>query len=265
MATVEAEHPTWYALDAAKVTAELGVDPASGLDGTEVTSRQAKYGPNKFADAKPEPRWHVFVRQYRDAMQIVLLVVGLGSICGRSNPNVDESDTRRADDGPQPVDIHPAGGGRGPHAARENRDRGCHRHLPTGHGHCAPGHRHHTAGHCHDAAGHGRCADYHRHSGARHSDGAGRHGHRAAHNGHGHRRLGSAAGDGNHHNDDYEWCDSGRRCGCRSCGRVIGRAGKRHSLGLDRRRDGCSGASFRRSRLVVARAPSFRPASMITA
>jgi P-type Ca2+ transporter type 2C len=30
--------------------------------------------------AKVEPRWHAFLRQYRDPMQIVLLVAGIGSI-----------------------------------------------------------------------------------------------------------------------------------------------------------------------------------------
>jgi P-type Ca2+ transporter type 2C len=80
MATVEAEQSAWYALDAQRVTAEFGVDPASGLSAAEVTSRQAQYGPNKFDEAKPEPRWRAFLRQYRDMMQIVLLVVGIGSI-----------------------------------------------------------------------------------------------------------------------------------------------------------------------------------------
>ena len=37
-------------------------------------------GPNKFAEAKAEPRWRAFVRQYRDPMQIVLLVAGIGSL-----------------------------------------------------------------------------------------------------------------------------------------------------------------------------------------
>src|SRR5262249_4974161 len=35
---------------------------------------------NKFAEAKPEPRWHAFMRQYYDPMQIVLLVAGVGSL-----------------------------------------------------------------------------------------------------------------------------------------------------------------------------------------
>src|SRR5262249_49773244 len=34
----------------------------------------------KFAEVAVEPRWHAFVRQYRDPMQIVLLVAGIGSL-----------------------------------------------------------------------------------------------------------------------------------------------------------------------------------------
>jgi Ca2+-transporting ATPase len=70
----------WYALDAGQVIATLGVDAGQGLSAAEVASRAAKYGPNKFAETKPDPRWRSFVRQYRDAMQMVLLVVGIGSI-----------------------------------------------------------------------------------------------------------------------------------------------------------------------------------------
>jgi P-type Ca2+ transporter type 2C len=85
MATVTAADQTaeveaWYSLDAAETTAKLGVDAAQGLGASEVDSRAAKYGPNKFAEAKAEPRWKAFVRQYHDAMQVVLLVVGVGSI-----------------------------------------------------------------------------------------------------------------------------------------------------------------------------------------
>lgn len=84
MATVTADSQTeleaWYSLDVAETTAKLGVDATQGLSAGEVETRTAKYGPNKFAEAKAEPRWRAFVRQYRDAMQIVLLVVGIGSI-----------------------------------------------------------------------------------------------------------------------------------------------------------------------------------------
>src|SRR6516164_3823164 len=60
-------------MPAAKVCEELGVDPALGLYPAEVERRRAQYGPNKLAEAKPEPGWHAFLRQYRDLMQLVLL------------------------------------------------------------------------------------------------------------------------------------------------------------------------------------------------
>jgi len=82
MATTAAPAPatSWYTLSGEDVAGKLEVDVQHGLTAAEVASRQAQYGPNKFAEAKPEPRWRAFVRQYRDAMQIVLLVVGVGSI-----------------------------------------------------------------------------------------------------------------------------------------------------------------------------------------
>jgi P-type Ca2+ transporter type 2C len=80
VATTAREQATWYALDAAEVATQLGVDPKQGLSTAEATARREQYGPNKFAEAKPEPRWHAFLRQYRDLMQIVLLVVGIGSL-----------------------------------------------------------------------------------------------------------------------------------------------------------------------------------------
>jgi P-type Ca2+ transporter type 2C len=71
---------TWYAIGSDAVAAELGVNPAEGLSSAEAAERMARYGPNKFAEGKTEPRWRAFVRQYRDPMQVVLLVAGIGSI-----------------------------------------------------------------------------------------------------------------------------------------------------------------------------------------
>ena len=41
---------------------------------------RAKFGPNKFAEAKKESGWSKFVRQYQDPMQIVLLIAALISL-----------------------------------------------------------------------------------------------------------------------------------------------------------------------------------------
>jgi Ca2+-transporting ATPase len=70
----------WYALTPDEVASRIGVDPSRGLDGAEAASRLASVGPNKFAVAEVEPQWHAFYRQYKDPMQVVLLVAGIGSI-----------------------------------------------------------------------------------------------------------------------------------------------------------------------------------------
>jgi P-type Ca2+ transporter type 2C len=70
----------WHTLAPDDVGGRLGVEPGTGLSGAEAASRLASVGPNRFAEAEVEPRWHAFVRQYRDPMQIVLLVAGIGSL-----------------------------------------------------------------------------------------------------------------------------------------------------------------------------------------
>ena len=78
-AVTDAGPVAWYAVCADDVAGRLGVDTGSGLSGAEAASRLASVGPNMFAVAAVEPRWRAFVRQYRDPMQIVLLVAGIGS------------------------------------------------------------------------------------------------------------------------------------------------------------------------------------------
>ncbi|WP_028066765.1 cation-translocating P-type ATPase [Solirubrobacter soli] len=72
--------PTWHSLTRDDAVHELHVEPEHGLTSEEAAERLTRYGPNKFAEAKAEPRWHAFLRQYRDPMQIVLLVAGVVSI-----------------------------------------------------------------------------------------------------------------------------------------------------------------------------------------
>src|SRR4051812_15972337 len=74
------EDKKWFALPGEDVAGDLDVDIQAGLASDEAERRLAQYGPNGFVVSEGEPRWHAFVRQYRDAMQIVLLVAGLGSI-----------------------------------------------------------------------------------------------------------------------------------------------------------------------------------------
>ena len=70
----------WFAFSGEDVASDLGVDQARACPPPRWAARTEQYGPNKFAEAKAEPRWRAFVRQYHDAMQVVLLVVGIGSI-----------------------------------------------------------------------------------------------------------------------------------------------------------------------------------------
>src|SRR5829696_2709398 len=74
------EAPTWHVLSRESTVEQLHVEPERGLTGEEAAERIERYGPNKFAEAKTEPRWHAFLRQYRDPMQIVLVAAGIISI-----------------------------------------------------------------------------------------------------------------------------------------------------------------------------------------
>jgi P-type Ca2+ transporter type 2C len=71
---------SWYELPGEQVATSMEVDPDQGLTAAEAARRLETYGPNRFAEGKAEPRWRAFVRQYRDPMQIVLLVAGIGSL-----------------------------------------------------------------------------------------------------------------------------------------------------------------------------------------
>src|SRR3954453_15999163 len=75
-----ADTTDYYELAGDAVAASFDVEPTSGLSAADAAARLEQYGPNKFAEAKTEPRWRAFVRQYADAMQIVLLVAGVASI-----------------------------------------------------------------------------------------------------------------------------------------------------------------------------------------
>ena len=67
----------WHSLAASEAAAKLNVDPARGLDATEVARRRGQYGPNRLAEKAKEPGWQAFLRQYRDLMQVILLVTGV--------------------------------------------------------------------------------------------------------------------------------------------------------------------------------------------
>jgi P-type Ca2+ transporter type 2C len=70
----------WHTLSADQVLHSEEVDAQRGLSSAEAAERVQRFGLNKLAEGKAEPRWHAFVRQYRDPMQIVLLAAGIGSL-----------------------------------------------------------------------------------------------------------------------------------------------------------------------------------------
>jgi Ca2+-transporting ATPase len=63
-----------------EVLAAQGVEAGTGLSDEEAQRRRARVGPNQFSEPPAEPRWHAFLRQYRDLMQIVLTVAGVLSL-----------------------------------------------------------------------------------------------------------------------------------------------------------------------------------------
>ena len=70
----------WHTVSTDQVLQSEGVDGQRGLSSAEVAARARRSGPNELAAGKAEPRWHAFLRQYSDPMQIVLLAAGIGSL-----------------------------------------------------------------------------------------------------------------------------------------------------------------------------------------
>jgi len=72
--------PIWHTLSIEEALRQQSVDAATGLSQAEVERRLKQFGPNKFAEARKEPGYVAFLNQYRDPMQIVLLVAAIVSI-----------------------------------------------------------------------------------------------------------------------------------------------------------------------------------------
>src|SRR5215203_5100410 len=63
-----------------EVAAALGVDPAVGLSTAQAAKRLAENGPNALPEEKPTPGWLRFLAQYRNYMQIILVVTAAVSL-----------------------------------------------------------------------------------------------------------------------------------------------------------------------------------------
>jgi Ca2+-transporting ATPase len=72
--------PAWHTMASADALAAQGVDSSTGLSAAEVAARTQQYGPNAFTVEQKESRLQAFLRQYKDPMQIVLLVAGVITI-----------------------------------------------------------------------------------------------------------------------------------------------------------------------------------------
>ena len=72
--------PAWHTLSIEEALQKQGVDQAAGLSQSEVDARLKQFGPNKFAEAKKVPGYISFLNQYKDPMQIVLLVAAIVSL-----------------------------------------------------------------------------------------------------------------------------------------------------------------------------------------
>ncbi|HEX6149825.1 cation-transporting P-type ATPase [Nocardioides sp.] len=65
------------AAEASQVAQMMGVEVAAGLSAAEAASRLESHGPNRLTGSKKESGFQAFLRQYRDFMQIVLLVAAV--------------------------------------------------------------------------------------------------------------------------------------------------------------------------------------------
>src|SRR4051794_10243831 len=74
---IHPEGPAWHTVGPDEVLSLQHVDARTGLTTQEADSRRVKYGANRLTEAKKEPRWRAFLRQYTDPMQIVLVVAGV--------------------------------------------------------------------------------------------------------------------------------------------------------------------------------------------
>ncbi|MEZ4715950.1 MAG: HAD-IC family P-type ATPase [Caldilineaceae bacterium] len=80
MSETPSQDTAWYALPVDAVAQKLDVDPAHGLSAADARQRLQQHGPNQLAAKQKESGWQSFLRQYRDFMQIVLVVAAVISL-----------------------------------------------------------------------------------------------------------------------------------------------------------------------------------------
>ncbi len=70
----------FYALGPSETAAKLGVDPDSGLSSDRVAQLLSTNGPNALPTEHREPGWRRFLDEYRNYMQVILVVAGAVSL-----------------------------------------------------------------------------------------------------------------------------------------------------------------------------------------
>ena len=55
------------------VTAALASDSGNGLTADEARNRLARFGPNRLSEARPDPAWWKFLRQFSDTLVLLLI------------------------------------------------------------------------------------------------------------------------------------------------------------------------------------------------
>src|SRR4051812_16804154 len=80
MTDLAAGSPPWHTTPAGEAAQRLGVDAGDGLSSGEAARRLERDGPNRLAEARREPRWKAFLRQFKDLLIIILLIAAVVSL-----------------------------------------------------------------------------------------------------------------------------------------------------------------------------------------
>ncbi|HEY7125730.1 MAG TPA: HAD-IC family P-type ATPase [Ktedonobacterales bacterium] len=71
------QEPAWHTLSVEEALCRQQVKAEDGLNQAEVATRCQQFGLNTLPSVGKEPGWRTFLHQYRDPMQLVLLVAGI--------------------------------------------------------------------------------------------------------------------------------------------------------------------------------------------
>jgi Ca2+-transporting ATPase len=80
MTDVAAGPPPWHTTPAGEAAERLGVHAGEGLSSGEAARRLERDGPNRLAEARREPRWKAFLRQFKDLLIVILLIAAVVSL-----------------------------------------------------------------------------------------------------------------------------------------------------------------------------------------